>query len=49
MTRMWFAVLSVATMLRGAALAQGDPARAFDAATAAMRKPGAVVRWCGSI
>lgn len=28
----------------GSALAQGDPARAFDAATAAVRKPGTVVR-----
>ncbi len=31
-------------MLCGVARAQGDPARAFDAATAAVRKPGAVVR-----
>ncbi len=38
------AVLAAAVMLSGVAGAQGDPARAFDAATAAVRKPGAVVR-----
>ncbi|AEU35412.1 GDSL-type esterase/lipase family protein [Granulicella mallensis] len=40
------AVLAVGTMLAGgsAARAQGDPARAFDAATAAIRKPGTTVR-----
>ncbi len=31
-------------VLGGAALAQGDPARAWDAATAAIRKPGTTVR-----
>ena len=38
------AVLAAAVMVSGVAGAQGDPARAFDAATAAVRKPGAVVR-----
>ena len=38
------AVLAVAVMASGVAGAQGDPARAFDAATAAARKPGTVVR-----
>ncbi len=38
------AVLAVAVMASGVAGAQGDPARAFDAATAAVRKPGTVVR-----
>ena len=37
-------VLAVAVMASGVAGAQGDPARAFDAATAAARKPGTVVR-----
>ena len=31
-------------MLSGTARAQGDPAKAFDAATAAVRRPGTVVR-----
>ena len=37
-------VLAVAVMASGVAGAQGDPARAFDAATAAVRKPGTVER-----
>jgi len=37
-------VLAVAVMASGVAGAQGDPARAFDAATAAVRRPGTVVR-----
>ncbi len=38
------AVGAVAGTSTGMARAQGDPARAFDAATAAVRKPGTVVR-----
>jgi lysophospholipase L1-like esterase len=37
-------VLAVASMVSGVAGAQGDPARSFDVATAAVRKPGTVVR-----
>lgn len=42
----WMAALAVGTMLSGGtvARAQGDPARVFDAATAAVRKPGTTVR-----
>lgn len=36
--------LAVAVVLSGMAGAQGDPARAFDAATAAVRRPGTTVR-----
>ena len=36
--------LVVAVVCAGVAAAQGDPARAFDAATAAVRKPGTTVR-----
>ena len=37
-------VLAVAVMASGVAGAQGDPARAFNEATAAVRRPGTVVR-----
>ena len=42
----WVAVLMFGVMLAGETvmLAQGDPARAFDVATAAVRKPGTTVR-----
>ena len=36
--------LAVVAVCAGVAAAQGDPARAFDAATAAVRKPGTTVR-----
>lgn len=39
-----FAACCVALILPGSASAQGDPQRAFDPATAAVRKPGATVR-----
>src|SRR5580698_9221933 len=42
----WIAGLTIGVMLAGEAvvLAQGDPARAFDVATAAVRRPGTTVR-----
>jgi lysophospholipase L1-like esterase len=42
--RIGIAALAGALVACGVAVAQGDPARAFDAATAAVRKPGTVVR-----
>jgi lysophospholipase L1-like esterase len=43
MMRAWMTV-AMGSLLVGTAAAQGDPARSFDLATAAMRKPGAKVR-----
>jgi len=43
-TRFSFAACLVAGFLTAGARAQGDPVKAFDAATAAVRKPGTTVR-----
>ena len=43
-TRISFAVYLVTGLLAVQALGQGDPAKAFDPATAAVRKPGTTVR-----
>jgi lysophospholipase L1-like esterase len=43
-TKLTFAACLSAGLMTTAAIAQGDPARAFDPATAAVRKPGTTVR-----
>src|ERR1035437_10305718 len=43
-TKFPFATYLVTGLLAVQALSQGDPAKAFDAATAAVRKPGTTVR-----
>ena len=42
--RYCFAALLIAGVTAASAIGQGDPAKAFDAGTAAVRKPGTSVR-----
>jgi lysophospholipase L1-like esterase len=42
--RLFLAAIIAAAAMSATAMAQGDPAKAFDAATAAVRKPGTTVR-----
>jgi lysophospholipase L1-like esterase len=43
-TRFWIAIYLATGLLAARAMAQGDPVKSFDPATAAVRKPGTTVR-----